>query len=73
MYYFGTPAGDDRFSEGRLPIWLEVGERLMYGLGPVIGELVAGLMLGKSRPDPTLGLQRFSKAKAGAAWQQKWS
>ena len=165
VYYFGTPAGDDRFSEGRLPIWLEVGERMMYGLpgnanrgfkisddapgprfdptngrrdvaasglkaarafiarrfpaladapyigsevcqyessadsnyiidvhphasnvwlagagsghgfkmGPVIGEMVAGLVFGESKPDPAFALARFAKARTGAQWQKKWS
>jgi len=32
VYYFGTPAGDPRYAEGELPIWLEVGDRLYYGI-----------------------------------------
>ncbi len=32
VFYFGTPAGDPRFEEGSLPIWIEVGERLFYGI-----------------------------------------
>ena len=32
VYYFGTPAGDPRYAESELPIWLEVGERLFYGI-----------------------------------------
>jgi glycine/D-amino acid oxidase-like deaminating enzyme len=165
VYYFGTPAGDDRFLEDRLPIWLEMGPRLMYGLpgnanrgfkiaddtsgprfdptngpreaaaaglkraraflkqrfpaladapcigsevcqyeaspdsnyiidshphaenvwlvgagsghgfkmGPAIGELVAGLVLGRTRPDPIFGLARFAAAGKNGAWQHKWS
>jgi glycine/D-amino acid oxidase-like deaminating enzyme len=32
VYYFGTPAGDPRFSDERLPVWLDFRERLMYGV-----------------------------------------
>lgn len=32
VFYFGTPAGDRRFEEGSFPIWIEVGERLFYGI-----------------------------------------
>ena len=165
VYYFGTPAGDERFLEERLPIWLEMGPRVMYGvpgnanrgfkicddtsgprfdptsgrrdataagltraraylkqrfpalagapcigtevcqyegspdsnfiidshpraanvwlvgagsghgfkMGPAIGELVAGLVLGRTRPDPIFGLARFAGAGKDAAWQRKWS
>jgi glycine/D-amino acid oxidase-like deaminating enzyme len=32
VFFFGTPAGDDRFSEGALPVWADHGERFMYGI-----------------------------------------
>lgn len=32
VYYFGTPAGDTRFSDGELPVWLDMGERIFYGI-----------------------------------------
>jgi len=31
VFYFGTPAGDPRFSEDRLPVWIEV-PRFWYGI-----------------------------------------
>lgn len=31
VHYFGTPAGDSSFAAPHLPIWLELGERIMYG------------------------------------------
>lgn len=31
-HYFGTPAGDSRFEIAALPIWLEMGEHVMYGI-----------------------------------------
>jgi len=32
VFFFGTPAGDPRFEDGVLPVWLEFGERPFYGI-----------------------------------------
>ena len=32
MFYFGTPAGDPRYGEEGLPIWLDMGRRVWYGI-----------------------------------------
>jgi sarcosine oxidase len=32
VYYFGTPAGDERFLESRLPVWVEASDRFVYGI-----------------------------------------
>ena len=32
VFYFGTPAGDDRFLEARLPVWVEAGDTFVYGI-----------------------------------------
>jgi glycine/D-amino acid oxidase-like deaminating enzyme len=32
VFFFGAPAGDLRFNEGTLPIWLELGEHTFYGI-----------------------------------------
>jgi glycine/D-amino acid oxidase-like deaminating enzyme len=32
VFFFGTPAGDPRFREGTLPVWMELGERTFYGI-----------------------------------------
>jgi glycine/D-amino acid oxidase-like deaminating enzyme len=32
VYYLGTPAGDERFLEPRLPVWVEAGDRFVYGI-----------------------------------------
>jgi len=37
VYYFGTPAGSDRYLPGRLPVWIDFGERVFYGLPDVHG------------------------------------
>jgi sarcosine oxidase len=32
VFFFGTPAGDPRFDDGRCPVWIEYGERFFYGI-----------------------------------------
>jgi sarcosine oxidase len=32
VFFFGTPAGDDRFSQTRLPVWADHHERFIYGI-----------------------------------------
>jgi monomeric sarcosine oxidase len=32
VFFFGTPAGDDRFSAAQLPVWAEHGGRFIYGI-----------------------------------------
>ena len=32
IFFFGTPAGDSRFSDARLPVWGDHGERFFYGI-----------------------------------------
>jgi glycine/D-amino acid oxidase-like deaminating enzyme len=32
VYFFGPPAGDGRFRDDRLPVWIDNGPRLFYGI-----------------------------------------
>jgi glycine/D-amino acid oxidase-like deaminating enzyme len=32
VFFFGTPSGDGRFSEGKMPVWVDFGARLFYGI-----------------------------------------
>jgi glycine/D-amino acid oxidase-like deaminating enzyme len=32
VFYFGTPPGDARFQDDALPVWVDFGERLIYGI-----------------------------------------
>ena len=32
VFFFGTPAGDDRFTAARLPVWADHRERFVYGI-----------------------------------------
>jgi glycine/D-amino acid oxidase-like deaminating enzyme len=37
VYYFGTPRGSDRYLPAKLPIWIDFGERIVYGIPDVHG------------------------------------
>jgi glycine/D-amino acid oxidase-like deaminating enzyme len=37
VFYFGTPAGSERYTASRLPIWIDFGERILYGIPDVHG------------------------------------
>ncbi|MEM8963097.1 MAG: FAD-dependent oxidoreductase, partial [Acidobacteriota bacterium] len=32
VFYFGPPAGNHAFAEGRFPVWIDFGERIFYGV-----------------------------------------
>ena len=32
VFYFGTPATDPRYEEGSMPVWVDFGERIFYGI-----------------------------------------
>jgi len=32
IYYFGTPRGSDRYLPAHLPVWIDFGKRILYGL-----------------------------------------
>lgn len=32
VYYFGVPAGSDRYQPGNFPVWIDFGERIYYGI-----------------------------------------
>jgi monomeric sarcosine oxidase len=51
VYYFGTPAGDARFDETALPVWLEFGGRFMYGIP---GKETRGFKVADDTPGPTM-------------------
>ena len=68
VFYFGAPAGDTRFSDGQLPVWLDFGERLMYGIP---GNLHRGFKLADDTPgapfDPTGGSRKITREGIDAA------
>jgi glycine/D-amino acid oxidase-like deaminating enzyme len=50
VFFFGTPAGDDRFSESRLPVWADHRDRFIYGIP-------AGVVRGFKVADDTRGIE----------------
>jgi glycine/D-amino acid oxidase-like deaminating enzyme len=63
VFYFGTPPGDPRFEEAALPVWVDVGARLMYGIP---GNAHRGFKIGDDTPgpvfDPTSGARDLRAA-----------
>lgn len=37
VYFFGVPAGEERFAEERFPVWVDFGERVFYGVPGNLG------------------------------------
>ena len=68
VFYFGAPAGDDRFSVPRHPIWIDFGPRIFYGIPDING---AGFKIAddtRGEPfDPTTGDRTVSKEGAARA------
>jgi glycine/D-amino acid oxidase-like deaminating enzyme len=63
VFYFGTPSGDSRFDEAAMPVWVDVGPRLMYGIP---GNAHRGFKIGDDSPgpmfDPTNGVRDLRAA-----------
>ncbi len=68
VFYFGTPAGDVRYSESRLPVWVDIGERLIYGIP---GNRFRGFKFADDTRgeifDPTSGERRVTEKGEAAA------
>jgi glycine/D-amino acid oxidase-like deaminating enzyme len=67
-FYFGPPAGDTRFDEPALPVWVDFGERLFYG---VPGNAHRGFKIADDSHgpafDPTSGERELSDGEIAAA------
>lgn len=67
VFYFGVPAGDGQFRSPRLPVWIEVGDRVMYGIP---GEVNRGFKIADDSPgppiDPTSGRRDVTPARLKA-------
>jgi glycine/D-amino acid oxidase-like deaminating enzyme len=51
VFYFGTPPGDRRFTDAGLPVWIEVGDRVRYGIP---GSAHRGLKIADDTPGPAI-------------------
>ena len=67
VYYFGVPAGDRRFVSPALPVWIEVGDRVMYGIP---GTVNRGFKIADDSPgpmiDPTSGRRDVTSSRLKA-------
>jgi glycine/D-amino acid oxidase-like deaminating enzyme len=64
VFYFGTPPGDPRFEEGTLPVWIDFGERVFYGIP---GNLERGFKVADDTHGETVdpsSLERLPSAEA---------
>ena len=58
VYYFGVPSADDRFSDAQLPVWIDFGERFMYGMPGAGGTFKVADDTPGPAFDPTSGERR---------------
>jgi len=67
-FYFGPPAGDTRFNEGQLPVWVDYRDRLIYGIpgNAYRGFKIADDTLGPAF-EPTGGEREISPRQLAAA------
>ena len=64
VFYFGTPAGSSRYTAGPLPIWVDFGERIIYGVPDVKGRGFKVADDTRGEPfDPTNDQRIFTPAK----------
>ncbi len=62
VYYFGTPRGSERYLASRLPVWIDFGKRIVYGIPDVNGRWFKVADDTRGEPiDPTTGNRNASK------------
>ena len=68
VHYFGTPGGDTRFIDAHLPVWIDVGTRVRYGMPE---SARGGLKIADDTPgplfDPSSGQRQVTPASVSAA------
>ncbi|HVR09188.1 MAG TPA: FAD-dependent oxidoreductase [Thermoanaerobaculia bacterium] len=70
VFFFGTPAGDPRFEPPRMPVWIEVGERLFYGIpgnerrGFKVADDTRGPAFDPTSGQRTIGEETLARARA---------
>ena len=68
VYYFGTPAGDARFHDPAMPVWIDCGDRVFYGIP---GNAKRGFKVADDTPgpafDPTSGTRDATPSGIAAA------
>ena len=53
LFFFGTPPGDDRFTDAHLPVWAENHDRFFYGIpGSIVGDARRGFKVADDTRGP---------------------
>lgn len=69
VFFFGTPAGDERFSEVNLPVWADHRERFIYGMpasdgrGFKVADDTRGPEFDPTSGDRTVTLEALTRAR----------
>ncbi|HSP15618.1 MAG TPA: FAD-dependent oxidoreductase [Thermoanaerobaculia bacterium] len=70
VYYFATPKGSERYASSRLPIWIDFGKRIVYGIPDVNGKWLKVADDTRGEPiDPTTADRHPKKEKIESARQ----
>lgn len=70
VYYVATPKGSDRYTANRLPIWIDFGKRIVYGIPDVNGRWLKVADDTRGEPiDPTTADRHPKKEKVESARQ----
>jgi glycine/D-amino acid oxidase-like deaminating enzyme len=68
VYYFATPKGSDRYASSRLPIWIDFGKRIVYGIPDINGRWLKVADDTRGEPiDPTTADRHPKKEKIESA------
>ena len=63
VLYFKPPAGSDRYRPAKLPIWIDFGQRIVYGVPDIDGSGAKVADDTRGEPiDPTTGIRKVSEA-----------
>ncbi len=73
VFYFGTPPGDPRFREEEMPVWMEFGERIFYGIpsnehrGFKVADDTRGVPIEPTSAERTVTPEELARARAALA------
>lgn len=69
VFFFGLPAGDNRFAGGSFPVWIDFGERVFYGVpgnqqrGFKVADNTRGAPIDPDTADRTPTLEHVARAR----------
>ena len=75
VFFFGTPANDQRYNEGRLPVWADHGKHFMYGIpgnegrGFKVADDTRGLEFDATSGERIISADRLAEARRYLAYR----